>query len=153
MTTQQVRDLVDDGFGHHWTYDSQPGTADWKGMSRVSCALCILSNKRDLILAARRRPRLADLYAEVEQRTGHHFRLGMPMSAIIAWANEPGGTAPGVVLDENTPEFDAFAAAVRSRLTRGRTPLRGGTEFNTIPPAAVSATTSTLRGSGCSGCG
>jgi 3'-phosphoadenosine 5'-phosphosulfate sulfotransferase (PAPS reductase)/FAD synthetase len=153
MTTAAVRDLVDaSGLGHHWAYDSEPGAADWEGMSRLSCSICILSNKSDLILAVRRRPRLAALYAEVETSIDHHFRQGMPVAQIIAWAAEPGGKAPGVVLEENTPEFDEFAAAVRARLAEGAPPLRGGTGFNPTPLATVSSGSSgsgSCCGSGC----
>lgn len=117
----EVRALVDAGpVPHHWAYDSLPGAGDWAGQSRLSCSLCILSNQRDLILAARRRPRLAALYARVELVTGYRFRDTLPMSRIIALAREPGGPPPGVVLDEDTSEFVALTAAVDAALAGAR---------------------------------
>jgi hypothetical protein len=108
MTTPQVQALVDaSAVGHRWAYDSEPGAGDWQGMTRLSCSLCIPSSKPDLILAARRRPRLASLYAEVEAAIGHQFRPDMPMSKIIEWADSPGPR-----------------------------PLRGGARFEEIPPRA-----------------
>lgn len=112
-----VRALVDASpLPHHWAYDSVPGAGDWAGQSRLSCSLCILSNQRDLILATRRRPRLAALYARVEQVTGYRFRDALPMSQIITLAAQPGGPEPGIVLDEDTPDFRALAAAVDAAL-------------------------------------
>ncbi|MEU0941160.1 phosphoadenosine phosphosulfate reductase family protein [Embleya sp. NPDC005971] len=63
-------------------YDSTPGARDRQGMSRLSCIFCVLSSRRDLVLAARREPELADRYVRVEQEIGHDFRYREPMSAI-----------------------------------------------------------------------
>ncbi len=41
---------------------------------RCSCSLCVFASCRDLLLAVGRRPRLAGLYAEVEQARGDSFR-------------------------------------------------------------------------------
>jgi hypothetical protein len=55
---------------HCWTYDSMPGAGDWAGTSRCSCSLCVFASRTDVLLSVGRRPRLADLYAEVEQVRG-----------------------------------------------------------------------------------
>ncbi|HEX6359477.1 hypothetical protein [Actinophytocola sp.] len=131
MSTADVRALNDaSGVPHHWAYDSAPGANDWEGMSRLSCSLCIMSNLRDLVLAIRRRPRLARLYARVEERLGHRFRANASIASLIVRADEPGWPDPGVVLDEQTPEFDQLEADVLSALDR-EIPLRGGTGFTT----------------------
>lgn len=137
MSTAAVYELVDaSGADHHWAYDSEPGANDWAGMSRLSCSFCILGAKADLILAARRRPRLAALYHEVEVRIGHAFKVGMPMSRILEWAQEDDGPAPGIVLTEDGPEFTALEEAVRAQLAK-RTKLRGGTEYTTVLPGCL----------------
>jgi 3'-phosphoadenosine 5'-phosphosulfate sulfotransferase (PAPS reductase)/FAD synthetase len=133
LSTQDVRDLVDaSGIGHHWAYDSQPGAHDWRGSSRLSCSFCVLSNRDDLVLAAQRRPRLARLYAEVEDRISHQFRADYSMRQIITWAAH-NRRDPGVIVDEDTPAFAALAAAVRAQLTGSAPLLRGDTEFTPNP--------------------
>ncbi|MFJ5218776.1 phosphoadenosine phosphosulfate reductase [Streptomyces sp. NPDC088354] len=117
-TTKAVRALCDDsGIAHHWSYDSVPGAGDWRGSTRCSCSICIMANRADLILNARRRPRLTALYAEVEQVRGHRFRQDLSIAELIALAKRPGGPAPGVVLSDDGPEFASMAAAVRAALT------------------------------------
>jgi 3'-phosphoadenosine 5'-phosphosulfate sulfotransferase (PAPS reductase)/FAD synthetase len=145
LTTSEVWQLIDhSGVPYHWAYDSTPGAHDRAGTERLSCSLCIMGSRHDLILTARRRPRLTALYAEVEQRTGHRFRLDLPISRLISLAKQPGGPQPGVVLDENTAEFDALVHRVHAQLDQP-VALRGGTEHTTQPsclgcctaPAAV----------------
>ncbi len=46
----------------HWAYE--------KGMSRLSCCFCIMSNKQDLTTAARLNPELYKRYVELEKTTG-----------------------------------------------------------------------------------
>lgn len=46
----------------HWAYG--------KGMSRLSCCFCIMSNKADLTTAARLNPALYKRYVELEKSTG-----------------------------------------------------------------------------------
>ncbi|ATY17144.1 hypothetical protein CU254_41955 (plasmid) [Amycolatopsis sp. AA4] len=140
-TAQVWRTILDSGVPYHWWYDSAPGRGDRAGARRLSCSLCVLGSRRECVLAARRRPRLAALYHEVEQRTGHRFKLELPMSRVLELAAAPGGPEPGVVLDEQNPEFDALAARVRTRLDRpGRRP---GSTSHTADPASLS----------CTGCG
>jgi len=47
----------------HWAYG--------KGMSRLSCSFCIMSNKSDLAIAALERPDLLAKYEALEKETGH----------------------------------------------------------------------------------
>jgi hypothetical protein len=133
LSTDEVRELVDErALGHHWAYDSEPGAMDWSGMTRLSCATCIMSRRSDLILAARRRPRLATLFAEVERRIGHSFTLAISMRQVLELAQGPGGPEPGVVLDEAGPEFDALERIV---LAQANAPVKlpASTEFTTVP--------------------
>lgn len=59
------------GTRHHPAYDA--------GMSRLSCSLCILASRQDLVLAAGLRPALAKEYLGVEERIGHDFREDLPV--------------------------------------------------------------------------
>ncbi|MFJ2629563.1 phosphoadenosine phosphosulfate reductase [Streptomyces sp. NPDC087532] len=118
-TTQDVKDFhAASGFQHHWTYDSYPGAGDWEGTSRCSCSFCVLSSKRDLIIAVRRRPRLATLIALVEKVRGDTFQAGRSMHDLIELSQQKGGPDPGVILNDETPEFEAMEKAVRAALSR-----------------------------------
>ena len=46
----------------HWAYE--------KGMSRLSCCFCIMSNKQDLTTAAKLNPELYKRYVDLEKSTG-----------------------------------------------------------------------------------
>lgn len=143
-STVSVKKWTDSGgWPHHWAYDSTPGAGDWLGSSRCSCSACVFSNRRDLLLAVGRRPRLAALYAEVEYVRGVPFNPNTSMAALIEEASRPGAPDPGVVLDDDTPDFDALLAAVRAALAHPpkRQP-RPGTGPGTLPPP----------GAGCDGC-
>ncbi|MGW2657016.1 phosphoadenosine phosphosulfate reductase [Streptomyces sp. NPDC001478] len=118
-TTQDVKDFhAASGFQHHWTYDSSPGAGDWAGTSRCSCSFCVLSSKRDLVIAVRRRPRLANLIALVEAVRGDTFQAGRSMHDLIDLARKKGGPDPGIVLDDETPEFERMEKAVRAALSQ-----------------------------------
>jgi hypothetical protein len=93
-------------------------------MSRLSCSLCVLSNRRDLLLAAARRPELAALYAEVEDALGKPFNERLRMRRILEPAHAPDAPAPGIVLREDPAELAALRAAVRAELAAGSTPRR-----------------------------
>jgi len=81
MTEERVWDLhFEHDLEWHWAYDA--------GMSRLSCSLCVLASKKDLILAATLRPDLAEEYAAIEQRIGHTFKHGLSMREIITVAQE-----------------------------------------------------------------
>jgi 3'-phosphoadenosine 5'-phosphosulfate sulfotransferase (PAPS reductase)/FAD synthetase len=66
------------GVPHHPAYDA--------GMPRLSCVLCVLSGRRELVLAARLNPGLAAQYLEVERTVGHTFRQDLSMAQIVAEA-------------------------------------------------------------------
>jgi 3'-phosphoadenosine 5'-phosphosulfate sulfotransferase (PAPS reductase)/FAD synthetase len=92
-TEQQVwKDIQDSGVPYHWAYDG--------GMSRLSCSFCVLASKADLLTACRLRPDVAAQYAAVEQRIGHQFQQGRPITGVLAEAHEqtriqPPSTANG----------------------------------------------------------
>lgn len=75
-----------------WTYYSDgitppqnpPITFETKGMSRKSCSFCILANQRDLKIAAKLRPDLADRYVKKEIEIGHTLQMSKkPLSDLI----------------------------------------------------------------------
>lgn len=66
------------GVPYHPAYD--------EGMTRLSCSLCVLASRDDLVRAARLRPDLAAEYAALEAELGHQFRADMSMADIIAAA-------------------------------------------------------------------
>ncbi|MCQ9179067.1 phosphoadenosine phosphosulfate reductase [Streptomyces sp. IBSBF 2953] len=118
-TTQQVKDFhAETGFPHHWTYDSHPGAGDWAGTSRCSCSFCILGSKRDLLISVQRRPRLAELIAHVETVRGDTFRPDISMHELIALSRQPGAPKGGVVIPDETPEFQATKASVMDALSK-----------------------------------
>jgi hypothetical protein len=99
-----------------WTYDSVPGAGDWSGTSRCSCSLCVFASRRDVLLSLRRRPRLAALYAEVEQTRGDSFRPHWRITDLIGHAERCGGPNPGVLCSDDGPEFTALEEQVRAAL-------------------------------------
>jgi hypothetical protein len=99
-----------------WSYDSVHGAGDWLGNSRCSCALCSYASLPDLLLASARRPRLADLYAEVEQVRGDSLRADRRIAYLIRHAKTC-GIDPGVVCPNDGPEFTALQLQVRAALT------------------------------------
>ncbi|HEX5116013.1 MAG TPA: phosphoadenosine phosphosulfate reductase family protein [Pseudonocardiaceae bacterium] len=68
------------GVPYHSAYD--------QGMTRLSCSLCVLASRADLVRAAQLRPALAAEYAELETEIGHRFRNDMSMADIITAAEE-----------------------------------------------------------------
>lgn len=68
-STSQVWDqITSSGLPYHPAYDL--------GMSRLSCAICVLANDSDLRIGARHNPELAAEILEIEQTTGWTFRPG-----------------------------------------------------------------------------
>lgn len=55
-----------------------------------SCSLCVFAARADVLLSTGRRPRLADLYAEVEQARGDSFRAGWRITDLIRHAAQCG---------------------------------------------------------------
>ncbi|GAB2765749.1 phosphoadenosine phosphosulfate reductase [Streptomyces bullii] len=99
-----------------WTYDSAPGAGDWGGTSRCSCSLCVFASRHDVLLSIGRRPRLADLYAEVEQVRGDSFRADWRITDLIRHAAACGAPDPGVVCSDDGPEFTALEEQVRAAM-------------------------------------
>lgn len=66
--------IADSGQVRHWAYD--------KGMSRLSCAFCILASKSDLTIAAQENPALYAKYVALEKRTGYTMRAGASLEQI-----------------------------------------------------------------------
>lgn len=99
-----------------WTYDSVPGAGDWAGTSRCSCSLCPYAARRDVQLSALRRPRLAGLYAEVEQVRGDSFRADWRITELLCHIATCGGPDPGIVCPDDGPEFIALEKQVRAAL-------------------------------------
>lgn len=62
------------GVRHHPAYDL--------GMPRLSCCFCIFSPRSALMLAGKHNPELLAQYIAVERRTGHAFRLDVPLASI-----------------------------------------------------------------------
>ncbi|WP_256255745.1 phosphoadenosine phosphosulfate reductase [Streptomyces sp. MUSC 14] len=103
---------------YSWTYDSVPGAGDWLGNSRCSCALCGFASRRDLLLSVSRRPRLADLYAEVERVRGDSFRADWRITDLIRHAEQCGAPDPGVVCPDDEPDFTVLRDQVRAALKK-----------------------------------
>ncbi|MGI8535805.1 MAG: phosphoadenosine phosphosulfate reductase family protein [Mycobacteriales bacterium] len=70
--------ILRSGLRWHPAYDA--------GMPRLSCVFCVLSGRRELVLAAQLNPALAADYDAVEARIGHTFRVELSMADIIAQA-------------------------------------------------------------------
>lgn len=75
---QRIRES---GVRYHPAYD--------QGMTRLSCSLCVLASKADVIRGAQLRPELAAEYAALEAEIGHRFRNDLSMAEIIKLAKEP----------------------------------------------------------------
>lgn len=72
--------IHESGVRYHPAYD--------EGMPRLSCVFCVLAGERELILAARLNPTLAQTYVEVEERIGHTFQNGRSMADIVRKSKE-----------------------------------------------------------------
>lgn len=72
--------IHDSGVPYHPAYDA--------GMSRLSCSLCVLASKADLVRACQLRPDLAAEYAALEAEIGHKFRADISMADLIKEAGE-----------------------------------------------------------------
>ncbi len=76
MTKKQVFGAITRaGQTPHWAYA--------KGMSRLSCAFCIMASKSDLTTAANLRPELFAKYVALEKRIGHTLSMsGLGLEAV-----------------------------------------------------------------------
>lgn len=63
------------------------------GMPRLSCCFCVLSGRRELILAARLNPALVQDYVALEDEIGHTFRKDMSIRSIAEAAEQAGPLA------------------------------------------------------------
>lgn len=59
------------------------------GNERVSCALCVLASRNDLVVGARHNPEAFKFIAALEDRTGSTFRPEGSLRQILAAANAP----------------------------------------------------------------
>lgn len=68
MSKEDVFALIDEaGQSPHWAYEA--------GMSRLSCAFCIMANRSDLRTAAKLKPALYRRYVELERAIGHTLSM------------------------------------------------------------------------------
>ena len=75
-TLDQVWTMIEEsGQTRHQAYDL--------GMSRLSCVFCIMASNKDLKIAAKANPVLLQLYAGLEDETGHTFRKGQRLMDIV----------------------------------------------------------------------
>lgn len=87
--TQVWQRIRASGVPYHPAYD--------QGMSRLSCSLCVLASRKDLVRAAQLRPELAAEYAELEAEISHRFRNDLSMADIITAAKQVGPVTPAPV--------------------------------------------------------
>lgn len=59
------------------------------GNERVSCALCVLASRNDLVVGARHNPEAFEFIAALEERTGSTFRPEGSLRQILAAADAP----------------------------------------------------------------
>lgn len=86
-TLQQVWDEIHrSGLPWHPAYDL--------GMSRLSCAFCVLASKPDLLISARANRDLAAEHAAVERQVRHRFTADLSMAELIAEADLPAQARP-----------------------------------------------------------
>lgn len=108
------RSLDESGIPHHPAYDGEDGEP-WAGMSRLSCVFCVLASRRDLLLAARRMPEMAEQRAAAEARMGHRFRLDASMAELIAEAARTGprASAPATIPSRTSGPFNSDSPSTR----------------------------------------
>ncbi|MFC9646279.1 hypothetical protein ACFTZF_48795 [Streptomyces mirabilis] len=83
---------------------------------RAAPAPCAYASRRDTLLSSGRRPRLADLVAEVEQVRGDSFRADWRLTDLIRHAKICGAPDPGIICPDDGPEFAELQAQVRAAL-------------------------------------
>jgi len=77
FTLQQVWDTIE-------SVEQKPHYAYSLGMTRLSCAFCIMASKSDLQISAKHNPELAKRYIETEERLGFTMNMSrIPLSQII----------------------------------------------------------------------
>jgi len=68
------------GFPRHIAYDL--------GNERLSCGICVLACKNDILNGAEHMPELAERYMAIERETGHSFRHGKTLAEILQEAHQ-----------------------------------------------------------------
>jgi 3'-phosphoadenosine 5'-phosphosulfate sulfotransferase (PAPS reductase)/FAD synthetase len=53
------------------------------GNTRLSCAICVLASKADIINGAKHNPELLRLYVEMERQSGYTFRQGLALADLL----------------------------------------------------------------------
>lgn len=82
LTLAEVWQRVDaSGVERHWAYSA--------GSTRLSCSLCPLASRHDLLTACRLRPELANRYAQLEAHIGHRFQHRTSIAELIRQAGTP----------------------------------------------------------------
>ncbi|WP_186356836.1 hypothetical protein [Streptomyces sp. SLBN-118] len=76
----------------------------------------MFASKRDVLLTLGRRPRLAALYAEIEQVRDDSFCAGWRITDLIRHAENCGAPDPGIVCPDDGPEFTALENQARAAL-------------------------------------
>ena len=95
-----------------WTYDSGTRCGRLGRNLPPLVSLCVFASRRDVLLSIGRRPRLAALYAEVEQVRGDSFRADWRITDLVRHAAACGAPDPGVVCSDDGPEFTALEEQV-----------------------------------------
>ncbi|MFJ9521295.1 phosphoadenosine phosphosulfate reductase [Kitasatospora sp. NPDC101801] len=128
---EEVRRLHSDlGYAWHWCYDSAPGAGDWLGSSRCSCSSCFLASRRDSLLGVLRRPRIAEAIALAEEVRGDSFRADVSMAELIAASKRPGAPDPGIVIEDEGPDYARMMTQLTAALQQ---------EPRRLPELSVSA--------------
>lgn len=76
MTEEEVFELIDDA-------GQEPHPAYAEGYTRLSCQFCIFQPARELQLSARRNPKLAQAYVDLEARINHTFKPTQSLAEIV----------------------------------------------------------------------
>ena len=105
--------IKDQNLEYHPAYDA--------GMERLSCRLCVLATRKDLLCAARLSPTLTADYVAAEQQIGHTFKHGLSIQEIQQEAEQLGpitDITPGAAIERHLsddqperPEQLSFCAA------------------------------------------
>lgn len=104
--------IKDRGLEYHSAYDA--------GMDRLSCRLCVLATRADLVCAARMSPELTSDYVAAEEQIGHTFKKDLSIREIQQEAEGLGeireeDIVPGAALDRHLSD-DAPTAPQQLRL-------------------------------------
>lgn len=86
MSTAEVWDTV--------RASGAPSHHIYRHIDRLSCSLCPVASRANLVAAARLRPNLAAEYAAVEEEIGHRFQAHRSMAQIIEQAGHAGPDRP-----------------------------------------------------------